>query len=267
MTAAPATGRPASDVVELRSLPVRAGQSPPVTAPRIVYCVPAAGAGARAFLVPFAKSSLRPALRVVQLPGREDRLLEPPVEHISEIARALAARIVAENVDDYALFGHSFGAMVMLETTRALEDLGAPPPAVLTVAACIPPHLPSVVRFEEMDDDEIVVALANLGGVDLRGEVGRELASLVLPALRADCRAFSRYLGTAGDRPVGCPVLALCGSTDDGVPLAKVVEWNRYTRAGFTAREIPGDHFFPVRSEDALRAGLEHGRSSTSTQT
>lgn len=257
------------DIVELRSFPVRSGETPQSASPRTLYCVPAAGVGARAFLMPFAHSRLRTALRVVQLPGREDRLHEPAVEDVPQIARALAASVHAAqresvNPSGYALFGHSFGAMVVLETARVLEDLGAAPPAVLAVAGCVPPHLPSVVRFEEMDDDEIVVALADLGGVDLRGDIGRELAALVLPALRADCRAFAGYLRTVGERTVGCPVLALSGSTDDAVPLDKITEWRRYTRAGFTAQEVSGDHFFPVRSEHALWATAGHGRTTTS---
>ncbi len=227
---------------------------PAASSSRVVYCVPAAGAGARTFLLPHAPSPLRQQLRVVQLPGREDRIGEPCLEDIHDMAALVAEAIAADGCGDYALFGHSFGALVMLETARILEQTSAPAPAVLGVAACAPPQLPPFASFDQLDPAEIVEALQDLGGLDLRGQRGERLKPLVLPALTADSRAFTRYLAAPPRAPIASPVLALCGSRDPAVTVEQAAGWREHTRSAFAVQEFRGGHFFPLESELPLRA-------------
>lgn len=228
------------------------GSGPPG---RTVYCVPAAGTGAQSFLASFARSPLRANLRVVQLPGREDRITEPHLDDITEMAELVAAAVAADGADDYALFGHSFGALVMLETARRLERRPRPP-ALLAVAACSPPHLPTP-GFDGMSPAEIAEAFQDLGRMDFSGPLGEKLAALILPALTADCRAFSKYLDAPDTRPVGVPILAMSGTLDTVIPAERTAAWRRYTRSGFTPLEFDGGHFFPIESDLPLRAVID----------
>jgi pyochelin biosynthetic protein PchC len=229
----------------------------PVPSGRTVYCVPSAGTGARTFLASFASSPLRENLRVVQLPGREDRIDEPCMDDVMQMAALVAHAVAAEQCENYALFGHSFGALVMLETARSLERMHAPAPAVLAVAACLPPHLPAFDRFDEMTPAQIVEVLQNLGGLDLSGPRGERLRPLILPALIADCRASTRYLDAAGRGTVHSPIVAMGGSRDPAVAVERMAGWREYTDAGFSAQEYPGGHFFPLESELALRTVID----------
>lgn len=224
---------------------------------RTVYCAPSAGTGARTFLASFARSPLRENLRVVQLPGREDRVGESCLDDIMEMAALIAQAIVAERSGDYALFGHSFGALVMLETARSLERIHAPAPAVLAVAACVPPHLPAFARWDEMEPAEMAEALQDLGGLDFSGQRGERLRPLVLPALAADCRASTRYLDAPGRGAVHSPILAMSGSRDPAVTVEGMAGWREYTDSSFSAREYPGGHFFPLESELPLRTVID----------
>lgn len=228
------------------------GTAPPA---RTVYCAPAAGTGAQSFLASFARWPLRANLRVVQLPGREDRMGEPHLADLTEMADLVAEAVAADGADDYALFGHSFGALVMLETARRLEHRRRPP-ALLAVAACAPPHLPTR-GFDGMDSAQIAEAFQDLGRMDFSGPLGEKLAALVLPALTADCRAFSKYLAAPDTRPVGVPILAMSGTLDAAIPAEKAAAWRHYTRAGFTALEFGGGHFFPLESDLPLRAVID----------
>ncbi|MER6088019.1 thioesterase II family protein [Streptomyces bluensis] len=228
---------------------------------RTVYCVPAAGTGARSFLVPFARSPLRGNLRVVQLPGREDRLDEPCLDDIREMAALIADAIAEEGVDDYALYGHSFGALVTLETARRLDRMHAPAPALLAVGACAAPHLPQAVRFDEMEPMEIAEALRNLGGLNFSGPLGDKVAAVVLPSLSADCRASTRYLDAFGEGKIASPILAQGGVLDPAVTMAKVAAWCDYTDSGFAARAYAGGHFFPLESDLPLRAVVDWDRN------
>jgi len=220
---------------------------------RIVYCVPSAGTGARTFLASQSRSPLRARLRVVQLPGREDRFGEPFLDDIREMAALVVEAIVSEqDTKDYALFGHSFGALVMLEVARGLERAQAPAPAVLTVAASAPPHLPPFARYDEMEPAEIIETLRDLGGLDFSGPRGERLKPLVLPALTADTRAWTRYLDGPVRGAVSCPILAMCGSHDPALTIEEAAGWRDYTAATFEARRYPGGHFFPIESEQPL---------------
>ncbi|GAB2727676.1 thioesterase II family protein [Kitasatospora kifunensis] len=220
---------------------------------RTVYCVPAAGTGARNFLLPFARSPLRGNLRVVQLPGREDRLNEPCIDDITQMGALIADAIANEGVGDFALYGHSFGALVALETTRMLDRLGAPAPALLAVAACAAPQLPQAVRFDALGPTEIADTLRNLGGLNFSGPLGAEMAAAVLPALTADCRACTRYLDAVGQDAISCPIVAQGGTLDPAVPMERVTAWRDCTTAGFAAQAYPGGHFFPLESDLPIR--------------
>ncbi|MDE0775683.1 MAG: alpha/beta fold hydrolase [Nocardioides sp.] len=251
-------GRPSSALLRSlpanRDCPVRDGDG------RTVYCVPSAGTGARTFLASHAFSPLRNHLRVVQLPGREDRAAESCLEDVHVMAGLIADAVVADACEDYALFGHSFGALVMLEVARILVRAGAPAPAVVALAACAPPHLSAFARFDEMTPTQIVEALADLGGLDLHGERGERLLPLVLPALAADSRASARYARTAERAAISSPVLAMCGSHDVAVTTHQAAGWGDYTDAGLVVTEYPGGHFFPLESDLPLRAVVEWQR-------
>jgi pyochelin biosynthesis protein PchC len=237
----------------LRRFPRAAGAADgPVPPSRTVYCVPSAGSGAWAFLVHFARSPLRGNLRVVQLPGREDRVNEPCMDDILAMAAVIAHAIAADESGDYALVGHSFGALVMLETARSLARIHAPAPALLAVAACVPPHLPAFTRFDEMEPAQIAESLRDLGGPDFSGPRGEKLAALVLPPLTADCRASTRYLDGPGRGCVPSPILAMAGALDPVATLDKMAAWRDYTDSSFTAIEYPGGHFFPLESDPPL---------------
>ena len=229
--------------------------NPPVYL-RTIYCAPAAGTGARTFMAPFARTPLRECLRVVQLPGREDRFREPCMDDIREMAALIADAITLED-GDYALFGHSFGAALMLETARRLDRIGAPPPAVLAVAGFAPPHVPLPVQLAGMTDAEVAEAVGDLGGLDLSGSRADELKRLVLPALGADFRALARYLDAPGEGAVATSISAMTGAFDPSLSFAELASWREYTTARFEAREFAGGHFFPLESDAPLRSVAE----------
>lgn len=258
------TGRGSAHRIVVKSLPgIVGGNSVSVLSGRVVYCVPAAGTGARSFLVPFARSPLRGCLRVVQLPGREDRLNDPCMDDIQEMAALIAEAVAGDDVEDYALFGHSFGALVMLETARRLERMHVPAPALLAVAGCPSPHASSLVRFGDLEPADLAEVLRGSGRLDLSDPLGDELAALVLPSLDADCRAVAHYLDAPGPEVVASPILAMNGASDLVVTVEKMASWRECTQSDFVMREYAGGHFFPLESDLPLRAVVEWRRGSS----
>src|SRR5687768_10798540 len=80
-----------------------------------LFCFPYAGGGASIFRR--WSDELPPSVEVcpVQLPGRENRLREPPFTRIDPLVRALAHALRPNLNRPFALFGHSMGALIGFE--------------------------------------------------------------------------------------------------------------------------------------------------------
>lgn len=57
----------------------------------------------------------------VHLPGRGQRLSEPPLQRLSEIVEALGPEVVPYFDKPFAFFGHSMGALIAFELARWLR--------------------------------------------------------------------------------------------------------------------------------------------------
>lgn len=220
-----------------------------------LYCIPQAGSGASAFRT--WPSGLGPGVevRAVQLPGREERLGEPPLGAVPEVVGPLADALEAELAAPWALFGHSMGALLGFELLRELRRRGAPSAAHFFASGHrapqlpdpLPPihDLPEAAFLDEMD--------RRYGGVPAAVRASRELLDLLLPGLRADVAVCDTY-AHAPDEPLGCPISAFGGTEDRTVSRADLEAWSRQTSRAFEVEMFPGDHFFlQTRQPELLR--------------
>jgi len=74
-------------------------------------------------------------LNAVELPGRGYRTLEPPNNSIEEIVNGLL-NIFIKNNSDYAMFGHSMGALIVFELLSLLKCKGIKLPFHVFSQAC-----------------------------------------------------------------------------------------------------------------------------------
>jgi surfactin synthase thioesterase subunit len=222
----------------------RAGATatPRRTALATLFCLPHAGGGASVFARWPAAFGPSVEVRAIQLPGREDRILEDPVIDPD----ALAAGIARAVTGPYALFGHSMGARLAFEVIRRLRAAGAPLPEVLFASACRAPHM---VRdglldgLSRADDDAFIARLHAVGGLPDEVAAEPELLELLLPALRADFTWLDDYTFAEAE-PLPVPIVCLAGDQDRAVPLDEVLGWERHTSAGFAVHRFAGGHFF-----------------------
>ncbi|WP_326820146.1 alpha/beta fold hydrolase [Streptosporangium sp. NBC_01756] len=210
-----------------------------------LFCLPYAGAGAGVFH-PWP-AALAPDVEVVgvQLPGRENRIVEPAEIDLTELAAALAEAVAADG-RPYALYGHSLGARLAFEVIRRLRRTGAPLPVRLYVGAARAPHLNASAMFDglsRLSDDELVARVVAGGGVP--GEVADEpeLLELLLPTLRADFTWLDDYMYRPG-APLPVPITAFAGTLDRAVSTEQMTPWEQHTTAGFVLHHIDGGHFF-----------------------
>lgn len=216
-----------------------------------LFCFPYAGAGASIFC-PWA-AELAPDIEVipVQLPGRENRLSEPPFTDISSLMEALSHHLRPYCDRPFAFFGHSVGALVAFEFARYLRRHNYPQPIHLFVSGREAPHLvPLSSPIHQLPDPEFIAELCRYNGMPDTLLQNPELMELFLPILRADL-AINEIYDYYSEIPFDYPISAF-GGLDDGEATQENIEgWSQQTHQEFTLMMVPGDHFF-IKSQPFL---------------
>ncbi|MEU1007577.1 alpha/beta fold hydrolase [Streptomyces sp. NPDC005890] len=233
---------------------LRSFHQPTPGAPRLL-CLPHAG-GSASFYFPFSKG-LSPAVDVlaVQYPGRQDRLPEPPVDSVQELAQGVFRALDERDDTPLALFGHSMGAMVGFELARLLEDAGRPP-AVFFVSGRRGPSVEQVEDVHQGDDARLIEEVTKLDGTHAAVLQDEEMLRMILPALRADYRAVGTYRRTPGP-PLSCPFVVLTGDADPRVTPEEARTWSQETDGPFQLHVYPGGHFYLVAQQQAVLSRIE----------
>ena len=206
-------------------------------------------------------------VRLLELPGhgyRADEALPPCAARLQtpvaaaelEAQRAAWVSSLASEVEPliedapYALYGFSFGALLLYELSRELERRGAPRPLTLVAAGRGAPHAVSFSseRLDDVqtyEDERVLEYFATAFGLD---------AAKIAPSQRERAAALFRCGALLGAVPVGsgyeldgaadlwddvdapiayastvppaaCPVLSLAGSLDRCWPPPTVAKW------------------------------------------
>lgn len=215
-----------------------------------LLCFPHAGGRATAY-APWAElAGPDVELAAVELPGHGTRLRQPPIADPRALVRATTAALFPHLDRPFALFGHSFGALLAYEVARALRRVGGPAPVHLFVSGQCAPHLAALAAPPPArTDDELLAELRRLGGTPATVLGDAALLSVFLPALAADFAFTDRYAWIPGP-PLGCALTAFVG--DDDAEAGDVAPWGEHTTGDFSVRRFPGGHFFLHSAADAL---------------
>lgn len=211
----------------------------------VLYCFAHAGGGGSVYTGWRQRLAGRLEVRPVVLPGRESRRSEPALTEMAPLVAKLAAEITADSGNGrFVLFGHSLGAILAFEIAAALELAGGPVPAGLVVSGRRAPALPARQEPKHnLDEDQLVEHMSELGGTPPEVLENRTLLRLFLPTFRADLKLNETYRYRAGVR-VGCPLSAYTGDADPLVTPDEVAAWRSVTSASFGLRVFAGGHFY-----------------------
>ena len=94
-----------------------------------------------------------------------------------------------------------------------------------------------------MPDGAFIDAIKALNGTPAEVFEHPELVELMLPLLRADFELVETYAERPGPR-LSCPVTALGGHDDAGVPSRDLAQWRAVTGGPFRSVLFKGDHFY-----------------------
>ncbi len=220
-----------------------------------LLCLPHAGGGSAAYLSWADALGDGVDICPVQLPGRETRLADAPVDDMTLLVSQLTEALAPWAGRRYALYGHSMGAHLAFELARSFRQSGLALPQCLIVSGARAPHLPlGTPPLADLPEAELLRSLGQRYGNHVDAQM-MELMRLMLPTLRADLRLVEQHVHVP-QPPLSVPIHALAGSDDASVALADARQWGRHTDLAFEFKTFAGAHFFTATSRAPFLACL-----------
>lgn len=223
-----------------------------------LFCFPYAGGGASVFNN--WKRELPADIHVcpVQLPGRESRVLEEPMDSVEAIVHSLVSEFKPFLHTPFAFFGHSMGALIAFETARQLHFKHHVAPIHLFVSGKTAPHLPYPRKsLHTLPDDQFKIELQLMQGTPEEVLQNDELMDIVMPPLRADFTAVETYLYRPGE-VLPCPISVFGGLEDHDVSIESLQAWQEHTKNSFQVQMLGGNHFFLHKQEQEIIGSVLH---------
>lgn len=186
----------------------------------------------------------------VELPGRGSRMGERFVDNFDELIGRLCDEQASTLQGNFALFGHSMGALLAYGITQRLRKLGRPLPRALLVSGSAahsrrdPARLPDV-----LDDAALTAELRKQGGTPDEVFASAELMRITLNTLAADYRVCKSFVPMV-DPLLPLPVHVFAGRQDD-IAVDGIEAWAEQAGEAFTLDWFDGGHFF-LRHQEGL---------------
>lgn len=217
-----------------------------------IFCFPYAGGSASMYRS--WSDALADTVEVlgIQLPGRENRLFERPIDTMQAIVKQVALNMQPVLDKPYMIYGHSMGALVGFELARYLQRTASVVPSHLILSSYRAPHLPNRhACIHQLETSQFLGEVEKLNGAAPVVFQDQELMQLALPMLRADFKLHETYTYVPGI-PLACPMTVLGGVSDSRVSEEELRSWEQHTRGSFSLHMLNGGHFFTKTHPDKL---------------
>lgn len=210
----------------------------------VIICFPFAGGGASAYQSWVVNSPANIAFCPVQLPGRENRIIEEPLTSMEEVKKSILNDLIGifDSNENISFWGHSMGAKIAYELAAELQESGHCVKNLFVSACPCPGDFPKRT-ISNLSDDDFIIELNRFNGTPKEILEDREVLDFFLPMLRADFGIVEKYADTRGIR-LNCPIVGFCGDDDSISSPAELLKWEQYTNASFSYHVFKGDHFF-----------------------
>lgn len=219
-----------------------------------LFCFHHAGGSAAAFRL-WPRLLTEFDVCAVQLPGRANRFVEPPIADIRALLDVLVPAVRPLLDRPYALFGHSMGSAVAGALASRLHAEGAPLPQCLFASARQAPHrvFPEWSMRDLSDTQALDAVQRSFGGLPADALANSELIAMMLPTLRADFSLLESFPPVPAP-PLPVPIVALGGADDECADRERLQTWQACTTRPLRMCWAAGGHFYLDSSLDDVLA-------------
>jgi len=243
-----------------------------------LFCIPFGGGGASMYREWQEKLPDYIEVCPVQMPGKENRIKEVPIDHIDDAIDALEEAIKADLDIPYAFFGHSLGSLLGYRLAYRLWQTAKNKPSHLFVGAfsrpCLTPNfnfgkkivmlksrgfdsIPTASEVEKLSVEQLNFLVNQIGGMEkvvVEEDIARKLVAQAMADLRI-CESFKFKEEPLFD----IPITAFHGMTDERVPEEDMQAWKLNTTSAFKIHLLSGNHFFlnKEQNQDELLAHIK----------
>lgn len=204
----------------------------------------------------------------IQLPGRENRMEEQPLDNLDTLVSMLASQLNPQFNLPFAFFGHSFGSLIGFELSRYLRRHDLPQPAHLFASAYPDPRIPSksldnlLAKLQQMNinlfdlsperiselDDEQLTALSMVfkanGIVDYSDErMNKSIIKVLLPIFIGDMNMVKNY-AYRDELPLKLSTTVFLGKQDTWVSPEDHLGWADHSLEQCEFQQFDSGHLF-----------------------
>ena len=209
-----------------------------------LFCFHHSGGGASVYF-PWTELLLpHIELIAIQLPGRENRFMEPLTNDLQAIICRLTEEFRSYADKPFLVFGHSLGALLSFEFIQSIYNPYSIFPIHMIVSAARAPHLPFRRKYlSKLGDEDLKEELMIYNGIDERILHNNELLDLFLPIIKNDFSISENYY-SKNSKLFPFDILALSGAQDPTVTQEEITSWSKYTNGKFEKLSFAGGHFY-----------------------
>jgi acyl transferase domain-containing protein/surfactin synthase thioesterase subunit len=247
-----------------------------------LFCVPYGGAGASLYRTWQEKLPDYIEVCPIQMPGKESRIKEVPIDNIDDAVDALEKAIKGQLDIPYAFYGHSMGGLIAYRTVYRLWQTAKNKPSHFFVGAygradpnsVIPNYnykrrmdmlnsrgfdiIPTAREVEALPSEQLDYLVHQIGRIGQDVVVEEDIAKKLVAAALSDFRIVDSF--KVKEEPIfDIPITAFHGMMDERVPEEEMRAWKSSTTSAFKIHLLSGNHFFldEDQNQDELLAFIK----------
>lgn len=159
------------------------------------------------------------------------------------------------NFQNYAILGHSIGAIYAYEVYYYILKKEKELPKKLFLGGSIPPFKVAYQKKSEFSDEKLIKDLVKNGGIPKEMAQNEQMAKLIAQNVRNDYRISNTYHYEEHRDKLACEVYLLYGKQEIRNILVNR-QWNQLTQNKPIMKTISGNHYF-VHKEETIRYVME----------
>ncbi|SEM01958.1 thioesterase II family protein [Xaviernesmea oryzae] len=219
--------------------------------PRIAYAFPHAGGTATIYRrwIDQLGHDGPVTLFPMELPGRGSLIRQEPIHDLNRLVENLGRKIIDDlnirrryGVEDWIIFGHSFGGVLGYATAQFLSTRCGLTPKFVVLSASIAPNIQDYDGRHLESDQDIIARLRRDNATAPALLDHPAMCSRLVTQIRSDYLIRNQYKKLLGTT-LNCPIKYIRALDDPHVPADCANAWRAFTTKSLEEITISGDHF------------------------